>query len=58
MGEWTKRFSLKGKHALVTGASKGIGLSVARALIADGYAVTITSRNAAEIAQAKLPTEP
>ena len=39
------------KSALITGASKGIGLSVARALIADGYAVTITSRNAAEIAQ-------
>jgi NAD(P)-dependent dehydrogenase (short-subunit alcohol dehydrogenase family) len=39
------------KSALITGASKGIGLSVARALIADGYAVTITSRNATEIAQ-------
>ncbi|MGM9322657.1 SDR family oxidoreductase [Deinococcus aquaticus] len=39
------------KSAFITGASKGIGLSVARALIADGYAVTITSRNAAEIAQ-------
>lgn len=39
------------KSAFITGASKGIGLSVARALIADGYAVTITSRNATEIAQ-------
>lgn len=39
------------KSAFITGASKGIGLSVARALIADGYAVTITSRNAAEIEQ-------
>lgn len=39
------------KSALITGASKGIGLSVARALIADGYAVTITSRNATEIEQ-------
>ncbi|WP_291432357.1 SDR family oxidoreductase [Deinococcus sp.] len=39
------------KSAFITGASKGIGLSVARALMADGYAVTITSRNAAEIAQ-------
>lgn len=44
-------FDLTGRTALITGASKGIGLSVARALIADGYAVTITSRNAAEIAQ-------
>lgn len=39
------------KSAFITGASKGIGLSVARTLIADGYAVTITSRNATEIAQ-------
>lgn len=39
------------KSAFITGASKGIGLSVARALIADGYAVTITSRNATEIEQ-------
>ncbi|MHA0041763.1 SDR family oxidoreductase [Deinococcus sp. PEB2-63] len=39
------------KSALITGASKGIGYAVAQALIADGYAVTITSRNADEIAQ-------
>lgn len=39
------------KSALITGASKGIGHAVAQALIADGYAVTITSRNADEIAQ-------
>ncbi|GGS16887.1 SDR family oxidoreductase [Deinococcus knuensis] len=37
------------KSAFITGASKGIGLAVARALIADGYAVTITSRNQQEI---------
>ena len=34
------------KSAFITGASKGIGHAVAQALIADGYAVTITSRNA------------
>ncbi|MDR6220453.1 SDR family oxidoreductase [Deinococcus soli (ex Cha et al. 2016)] len=39
------------KSAFITGASKGIGHAVAQALIADGYAVTITSRNADEIAQ-------
>ncbi|GGK94796.1 SDR family oxidoreductase [Deinococcus radiotolerans] len=39
------------KSAFITGASKGIGHAVAQALIADGYAVTITSRNAAEIEQ-------
>ena len=39
------------KSAFITGASKGIGHAVAQALIADGYAVPITSRNADEIAQ-------
>ncbi|UBV43146.1 SDR family oxidoreductase [Deinococcus taeanensis] len=39
------------KSAFITGASKGIGHAVARALIQDGYAVTLTSRNAQEIEQ-------
>ena len=38
--------------AFVTGASKGIGYEVARALTAAGYAVTITSRNESEITEA------
>ncbi|WP_293914720.1 SDR family oxidoreductase [Deinococcus sp.] len=37
------------KSALITGGSKGIGLETARALIAEGYRVTITSRSAAEV---------
>ncbi|MFT7599003.1 MAG: NAD(P)-dependent dehydrogenase (short-subunit alcohol dehydrogenase family) [Acidimicrobiales bacterium] len=37
---------LTGKRALVTGASKGIGLGVARALAAEGVDVTIASRTA------------
>ncbi|GAA5502320.1 putative oxidoreductase SA2266 [Deinococcus xinjiangensis] len=37
------------KSAFVTGASKGIGLAVAKALTQAGYAVTITSRSADEI---------
>ncbi|WP_291424566.1 SDR family oxidoreductase [Deinococcus sp.] len=40
------------KSAFVTGASKGIGLAVARALIADGYAVTVTSRHEQEVGAA------
>ena len=32
MADWTKRFALTGKRALVTGASKGIGLEACRAL--------------------------
>ena len=37
------------QSAFITGASKGIGLAVAQALIAAGYGVTITSRKAEEI---------
>ncbi|EFL23922.1 short-chain dehydrogenase/reductase family oxidoreductase [Streptomyces himastatinicus ATCC 53653] len=43
---------LAGRAALVTGASRGIGLAVAAALIADGAAVCVTARDAAELAAA------
>jgi NAD(P)-dependent dehydrogenase (short-subunit alcohol dehydrogenase family) len=36
---------LSGKHALVTGASKGIGLAVTRALVAEGAHVVVGARN-------------
>ncbi len=36
---------LKGKVALVTGASKGIGLAVSKKLVAEGCDLVITSRN-------------
>ncbi len=40
----------------VTGASKGLGLTLVRRLLAAGYAVAATSRNLAELQQA-LPVE-
>lgn len=40
------------KSAFITGASKGIGYALAQALVSDGYAVTITSRNEQEISEA------
>src|SRR5436853_376196 len=39
-------FGLKGKIAMVGGASKGLGYAVARALAGDGAAVSIASRDA------------
>jgi NAD(P)-dependent dehydrogenase (short-subunit alcohol dehydrogenase family) len=36
---------LNGKHVLVTGASKGIGLAIVRAFVAEGASVTAVSRN-------------
>jgi 3-oxoacyl-[acyl-carrier protein] reductase len=43
---------LKGKVAMVAGASRGLGYAVARLLAAEGAAVSMGSRNAAKIAEA------
>ncbi|CAN5739313.1 SDR family oxidoreductase [soil metagenome] len=40
---------LKGKSAVVTGSSKGIGYSIAEALAAAGANVTVSARNEAEV---------
>jgi len=39
--------TLAGKHAVVTGASRGIGLAIARSLLAQGARVTLMARDAA-----------
>ena len=44
-----KVFSLEGKVALVTGASKGIGESIARFFAANGAKVIINSRKQEEL---------
>jgi 3-oxoacyl-[acyl-carrier protein] reductase len=50
--ESTVDLGLKGQTAIVTGASKGIGLAIARGLAAEGCAVQIVSRNRAAIESA------
>ena len=49
--------SLRGKVALVTGGSRGIGLAIARALVADGAQVSITGRSAAHLSAARPTIE-
>lgn len=38
---------LRGKHAIVTGASRGIGFAIASTLVRQGADVTLMSRNEA-----------
>lgn len=42
-------FSVRGKTALVTGGSRGIGAMIARGFVADGARVFIAARKAAEL---------
>jgi NAD(P)-dependent dehydrogenase (short-subunit alcohol dehydrogenase family) len=49
----TPSFRLDGKHALITGGSKGIGLAAAHALAQAGAQLTLVARNAADLATAK-----
>jgi len=44
---------LRGKVALVTGGSRGIGLAIARALVADGVQVAVTGRDASHLSAAR-----
>ncbi|MGB6602811.1 MAG: SDR family NAD(P)-dependent oxidoreductase, partial [Steroidobacteraceae bacterium] len=41
--------ALAGRHAVVTGASRGIGAVVAEALAADGALVSLLARDAAQL---------
>ena len=45
-------FDLKGKNALVTGGSRGLGLQMAHALGEAGARITLTSRKAADLEEA------
>ena len=49
--------SLSGKVAFVTGGSRGIGLAIARALVADGAQVAITGKSDAHLSAARPQIE-
>ena len=50
-------FDLKGKVALVTGGSRGLGLQLAEALVEAGARVALTARKEAELARARAHLE-
>ncbi|WP_432973808.1 SDR family oxidoreductase [Dactylosporangium sp. CA-233914] len=47
-----ERLRMTERSALVTGASRGIGFAIAKALVAEGYALTLVSRTGANLADA------
>jgi NAD(P)-dependent dehydrogenase (short-subunit alcohol dehydrogenase family) len=55
--EWQKRFSLEGKTALVTGASKGIGIKACEVLADAGADIVALARDADGLAEARAIVE-
>ena len=49
--------SLQGKVAIVTGGSRGIGLAIARALVAEGVRVAVTGLNESHLSAARPQLE-
>ncbi len=49
----TARYSLRGKVALITGGSRGLGLVLARHICAEGGSVALIARDPDELARAK-----
>jgi NAD(P)-dependent dehydrogenase (short-subunit alcohol dehydrogenase family) len=57
MGEWTKRFGLEGKTAVVTGATKGIGIETCKVLADAGADIAAVGRDAAGLKEVKAVVE-
>ncbi|MEY4871436.1 MAG: hypothetical protein RLZZ563_766, partial [Pseudomonadota bacterium] len=57
MADWEKRFSLAGRKALVTGASKGIGFEICKVFADAGADVVAVARDADGLAEVKQLVE-
>jgi 2-deoxy-D-gluconate 3-dehydrogenase len=57
MAEFVERFGVKGKWALVTGASKGIGLEIAKVLADAGADIVAVGRDRAGLDEARSAIE-
>jgi 2-deoxy-D-gluconate 3-dehydrogenase len=57
MAEWIQRFSLDGKTALVTGATKGIGLETCKVLADAGADIAAVGRDPAGLREIKSAVE-
>jgi len=53
IGEPVTKYSLAGRTAVVTGASRGIGRAIAVSLAREGASVTLVARNAELLAEVK-----
>lgn len=57
MPEFVSRFSLEGRKAMVTGASKGIGLEICRVLADAGADIVAVARDAGGLEEARAAVE-
>lgn len=57
MADWIKRFSLTGKAALVTGATKGIGLEICKVLADAGADIAAVGRDERGLAEVNAAVE-
>ncbi len=54
---WSDRFAVRGRTALVTGASKGIGLEICKVLSEAGAEIVAVARDKAGLAEARAAVE-
>lgn len=57
MSDWIERFSLRGRTALITGASKGIGFEICRVFADAGADIVATARDEAGLRQVATEVE-